>query len=147
MKNLKRVCVFTISGAALIATIQAASAQTITPTLVNNTGLPVTISNIYWTGSYLPRIEGTIPANSAPVSGSHRMADPTVERYTDLSFKASFTYQGDLKTCNFYYSFRSDSGAFVYSGASRVAGDPIPGCKVAQTSSYRFTFTIATPSQ
>lgn len=123
---------------------QSAGAQTITPTLVNSSNYDVTISDISWGGSYFPRIEGTYPANSPPVSGAHRFGNPRYTTYTYLDFKVSYTTdRGEKRTCLFWYNFDSDTQNLNSYGSSRIEGDPVFRCPVYKSSNnLNFTFEI-----
>jgi len=83
-----------------LATCDTVSSAEIWATFVNNTPSQVTFSKVRWSGRYgtansdgtvTDRIQGTVEPGKT-VQSHHRMGDPQIgERYTDLSFDATFT--------------------------------------------------------
>lgn len=139
MLNLKKVILLAFAAFGFAVTAQTASAQTIYSTFKNNTNAVVTITNVSWTGSYSPRIEGTYAIGTVGY-GEHRFANATYNRYTSMSFRATWTdiVSGATKTCIFSYDFRSDTGAFSSGGGYAYNGTPTCGYT---RSGYQFYFT------
>lgn len=85
-----------------LATCDTVSSAEIWATFVNNTPFQVTFSKVRWSdrygtansdGTVTDRIQGTVEPGKT-VQSHHRMGDPQIgERYTDLSFDATFTDQ------------------------------------------------------
>ncbi|MBI0475836.1 hypothetical protein D9601_10775 [Sphingomonas sp. MA1305] len=142
-------------GMPTVATCSTISSAEIWAKLVNDTKYTVTISNVDWSGRYgtangdgtiSDRIEGTLEPNQS-MRSRHRMGDPDIgERYTYLSFDATFTRaNGSTGTCTFYYSYRSDTGAKAGDAASANGSvkDQPASCSLKYDSYYNITFDIS----
>jgi hypothetical protein len=134
-----------------IAACQTTSNANIWITLVNNTTLPVTVSNLTWSGRYgTERDDGTIVDRIADTvapgkgsSGRLRMNYAGHGRYTELEFDASFTTDDkNTKTCHFWLSFLSETGEKSRAVSSRYAGNPYPKCSITQTAYYNWSLTV-----
>jgi hypothetical protein len=152
-----------------IATLFVILAELCTPTLAmgstisdaeiwakypNNTRYDVTFSNVRWSGRYGTansdgtvgdRIQGTV-APGKTVPSHHRMGDPDIgERYTKLSFDATFTRDNGTKgSCSYYYAFKSATGELSASAALTGGDDKLlyPKCTIIFNSYYNLTFDM-----
>ncbi|WP_232318391.1 hypothetical protein [Sphingomonas sp. TDK1] len=123
-----------VATAAFAAT--PAQAQTYAYLYMGNAdpSLDITISDVSWSGSYYPRIEGTLKAGSPEVRGSYH----TVLGDGNVSFKANMTVNGAIQTCYFYVDV-SSSGS-ISAGAIHWTGSP--NCS-ANRSGSNVTFTMS----
>lgn len=131
----------------------------ISGTFVNNTADDVTFSNVRWNGRYgiahsdgviTDRIQGTV-APGKSISSYHRMGDLDLgERYTELSFDATFTRKkdGSTGTCYFWYSYKTETETRAGSAASPGGSnkDHPASCELKFNSYYDVTFTISDPN-
>ena len=137
-----------------LATCDTVSSAEIWATFVNNTPFQVTFSKVRWSGRYgtansdgtvTDRIQGTVEPGKT-VQSHHRMGDPQIgERYTDLSFDATFTRpDGSTGICSFYYAYKSDTGERSAYAASRGGSDKdrLAKCNLIFNSYYNITFNM-----
>jgi hypothetical protein len=134
------------------------SDTTISGTFYNHTPFDVAFSNVHWTGRYgtansdgtiTDRIGGTVASGKTKPS-FHRMGDLDIgERYTELSFDATFTRpDGSTGTCYFWYAFKTDTEQLSGSAQSPGGSDKnrLPQCKISindfDSAAFKVTFDM-----
>lgn len=142
MKKLMSVLAAAGTAAALFGSAPAAAQSVyLYPSFFNDDPVyPVTISDINWSGSYYPRIEGVIQPGKQQ-DGTYKTVGS--DSYGSFSFKANITKEnGVTQTC--YYSVTIGYRGDVTVGSARWTG--LPNCSISKLGSVIITRMSSTLS-